>query len=102
MRFDRNTGDLLITLKAAPRLSWGTRPVHVHSSTLKRDESQRPSRVQQAEQVRVFREAWKAAGHVQRVARAAQPPLALTGAAACETTGQATCPVWGALMDERI
>ena len=37
--------------------------MHLQSSTLKKDESDRPFHVQQAEQIRVFREAWKAAGH---------------------------------------
>jgi alkanesulfonate monooxygenase SsuD/methylene tetrahydromethanopterin reductase-like flavin-dependent oxidoreductase (luciferase family) len=39
--------------------------MHLQSSTLKMDESGRPFHVQQAEQVRVFREAWKAAGHAR-------------------------------------
>jgi alkanesulfonate monooxygenase SsuD/methylene tetrahydromethanopterin reductase-like flavin-dependent oxidoreductase (luciferase family) len=33
------------------------------SSTLKTDESGRPFHIQQAEQIRLFREAWAAAGH---------------------------------------
>ena len=37
--------------------------MNLQSSTLKNDESGRPFHVQQAEQIRVFREAWKAAGH---------------------------------------
>jgi alkanesulfonate monooxygenase SsuD/methylene tetrahydromethanopterin reductase-like flavin-dependent oxidoreductase (luciferase family) len=37
--------------------------MHLQSSTLKTDESGRPFHVQQAEQIRLFREAWKAAGH---------------------------------------
>ena len=37
--------------------------MNLQSSTLKIDESGRPFHVQQAEQIRVFREAWKAAGH---------------------------------------
>ena len=39
--------------------------MHMQSSTLKNDESGRPFHVQQAEQIRVFREAWKAAGHAR-------------------------------------
>ena len=37
--------------------------MHLQSSTLKEDENDRPFHVQQAEQIRVFRKAWKAAGH---------------------------------------
>jgi alkanesulfonate monooxygenase SsuD/methylene tetrahydromethanopterin reductase-like flavin-dependent oxidoreductase (luciferase family) len=37
--------------------------MNLQSSTLKNDESGRPFHVQQAEQIRIFREAWKAAGH---------------------------------------
>jgi alkanesulfonate monooxygenase SsuD/methylene tetrahydromethanopterin reductase-like flavin-dependent oxidoreductase (luciferase family) len=39
--------------------------MNMQSSTLKNDESGRPFHVQQAEQIRVFREAWKAAGHTR-------------------------------------
>jgi alkanesulfonate monooxygenase SsuD/methylene tetrahydromethanopterin reductase-like flavin-dependent oxidoreductase (luciferase family) len=39
--------------------------MNLQSSTLKNDESGRPFHVQQAEQIRIFREAWKAAGHVR-------------------------------------
>jgi alkanesulfonate monooxygenase SsuD/methylene tetrahydromethanopterin reductase-like flavin-dependent oxidoreductase (luciferase family) len=39
--------------------------MHLQSSTLKSDESGRPFHVQQAEQIRIFREAWKAAGHAR-------------------------------------
>jgi alkanesulfonate monooxygenase SsuD/methylene tetrahydromethanopterin reductase-like flavin-dependent oxidoreductase (luciferase family) len=39
--------------------------MHLQSSTLKEDESGRPFHVQQAEQIRVFRAAWKAAGHTR-------------------------------------
>ena len=35
----------------------------MQSSTLKNDESGRPLHIQQAEQIRIFREAWQAAGH---------------------------------------
>jgi alkanesulfonate monooxygenase SsuD/methylene tetrahydromethanopterin reductase-like flavin-dependent oxidoreductase (luciferase family) len=37
--------------------------MNLQSSTLKNDESGRPFHVQQAEQIRIFREMWKAAGH---------------------------------------
>ncbi|MBV0891121.1 LLM class flavin-dependent oxidoreductase [Paracoccus sp. Z118] len=37
--------------------------MHLQSSTLKTDESGEPLHVQQARQIRAFREAWKAAGH---------------------------------------
>jgi alkanesulfonate monooxygenase SsuD/methylene tetrahydromethanopterin reductase-like flavin-dependent oxidoreductase (luciferase family) len=37
--------------------------MNMQSSTLKIDESGRPFHVQQAEQIRTFREAWKTAGH---------------------------------------
>src|SRR5579872_6744555 len=37
--------------------------MNLQSSTLKNDESGRPFHVQQAEQIRIFREAWKTAGH---------------------------------------
>jgi alkanesulfonate monooxygenase SsuD/methylene tetrahydromethanopterin reductase-like flavin-dependent oxidoreductase (luciferase family) len=39
--------------------------MHLQSSTLKSDESGRPFHVQQAEQIRLFRAAWKAAGHTR-------------------------------------
>jgi alkanesulfonate monooxygenase SsuD/methylene tetrahydromethanopterin reductase-like flavin-dependent oxidoreductase (luciferase family) len=39
--------------------------MHLQSSTLKSDESGRPFHVQQAEQIRIFREAWQAAGHAR-------------------------------------
>lgn len=43
--------------------------MHLQSSTLKQDESGEPLAVQQARQIRAYREAWKAAGH-KRPARA--------------------------------
>ena len=39
--------------------------MNMQSSTLKNDESGQPFHVQQAEQIRIFREAWKAAGHAR-------------------------------------
>ena len=39
--------------------------MNLQSSTLKIDESGRPFHVQQAEQIRKFREAWQAAGHAR-------------------------------------
>jgi alkanesulfonate monooxygenase SsuD/methylene tetrahydromethanopterin reductase-like flavin-dependent oxidoreductase (luciferase family) len=39
--------------------------MNLQSSTLKNDESGRPFHIQQAEQIRTFREAWKAAGHTR-------------------------------------
>ena len=39
--------------------------MNLQSSTLKIDESGKPFHVQQAEQIRVYREAWKAAGHAR-------------------------------------
>jgi alkanesulfonate monooxygenase SsuD/methylene tetrahydromethanopterin reductase-like flavin-dependent oxidoreductase (luciferase family) len=39
--------------------------MNMQSSTLKNDESGKPFHVQQAEQIRIFREAWKAAGHAR-------------------------------------
>src|SRR5665213_171853 len=39
--------------------------MNLQNSTLKNDESGRPFHVQQAEQIRIFREAWKAAGHAR-------------------------------------
>jgi alkanesulfonate monooxygenase SsuD/methylene tetrahydromethanopterin reductase-like flavin-dependent oxidoreductase (luciferase family) len=39
--------------------------LHLQSSTLKSDESGKPFHVQQAEQIRMFREAWTAAGHTR-------------------------------------
>ena len=39
--------------------------MNLQSSTLKIDESGRPFHVQQAEQIRIFRAAWKAAGHAR-------------------------------------
>jgi alkanesulfonate monooxygenase SsuD/methylene tetrahydromethanopterin reductase-like flavin-dependent oxidoreductase (luciferase family) len=39
--------------------------MNLQSSTLKNDEDGRPFHIQQAEQIRIFREAWKAAGHVR-------------------------------------
>jgi alkanesulfonate monooxygenase SsuD/methylene tetrahydromethanopterin reductase-like flavin-dependent oxidoreductase (luciferase family) len=40
--------------------------MNLQSSTLKYDESGRPFHVQQAEQIRVFRDAWTAHGHARR------------------------------------
>ncbi|HXX04214.1 MAG TPA: LLM class flavin-dependent oxidoreductase, partial [Xanthobacteraceae bacterium] len=40
--------------------------MNLQSSTLKNDENGRPFHIQQAEQIRVFREAWKAAGHARQ------------------------------------
>jgi alkanesulfonate monooxygenase SsuD/methylene tetrahydromethanopterin reductase-like flavin-dependent oxidoreductase (luciferase family) len=40
--------------------------MNLQSSTLKIDESGRPFHVQQAEQIRIFREAWKTAGHARQ------------------------------------
>jgi len=42
--------------------------MNLQSSTLKNDESGRPFHVQQAEQIRIYRDAWKTAGH-ERVPR---------------------------------
>jgi alkanesulfonate monooxygenase SsuD/methylene tetrahydromethanopterin reductase-like flavin-dependent oxidoreductase (luciferase family) len=39
--------------------------MHLQSSTLKIDESGKPFHVQQAEQIRAYRAAWKAAGHAR-------------------------------------
>jgi alkanesulfonate monooxygenase SsuD/methylene tetrahydromethanopterin reductase-like flavin-dependent oxidoreductase (luciferase family) len=39
--------------------------MNLQSSTLKNDESGRPFHVQQAEQIRIFREAWKTTGHAR-------------------------------------
>jgi len=39
--------------------------MNLQSSTLKFDESGKPFHVQQAEQIRLYREAWKAAGHTR-------------------------------------
>jgi alkanesulfonate monooxygenase SsuD/methylene tetrahydromethanopterin reductase-like flavin-dependent oxidoreductase (luciferase family) len=39
--------------------------MNLQSSTLKNDESGRPFHVQQAEQIRIFRDAWKTAGHAR-------------------------------------
>ena len=39
--------------------------MNLQSSTLKNDESGRPFHVQQAEQIQIFRKAWKAAGHAR-------------------------------------
>ena len=41
--------------------------INLQSSTLKNDESGRPFHIQQAEQIRIFREAWKAAGHAREL-----------------------------------
>ncbi|HXD79432.1 MAG TPA: LLM class flavin-dependent oxidoreductase [Puia sp.] len=40
--------------------------MHLQSSTLKFDESGKPFHVQQAEQIRFYREAWKKAGHQRK------------------------------------
>jgi alkanesulfonate monooxygenase SsuD/methylene tetrahydromethanopterin reductase-like flavin-dependent oxidoreductase (luciferase family) len=45
---------------------WGAKlGMNLQSSTLKNDESGKPFHIQQAEQIRVFREAWKEAGHAR-------------------------------------
>jgi alkanesulfonate monooxygenase SsuD/methylene tetrahydromethanopterin reductase-like flavin-dependent oxidoreductase (luciferase family) len=43
----------------------GTLGMNLQSSTLKTDETGQPFHVQQAEQIRAFRDAWKAAGHTR-------------------------------------
>jgi alkanesulfonate monooxygenase SsuD/methylene tetrahydromethanopterin reductase-like flavin-dependent oxidoreductase (luciferase family) len=46
--------------------SWAAKlGMNLQSSTLKNDENGRPFHEQQAEQIRVFREGWKAAGHAR-------------------------------------
>jgi alkanesulfonate monooxygenase SsuD/methylene tetrahydromethanopterin reductase-like flavin-dependent oxidoreductase (luciferase family) len=46
--------------------AWGAKlGMNLQSSTLKNDESGKPFHIQQADQIRVFREAWKAAGHTR-------------------------------------
>ena len=57
--------------------------MNLQSSTLKNDESGRPFHVQQAEQIRIFREAWKTAGHVR------EPRLAQLQASAGDDVGRA-------------
>ena len=45
---------------------WGARlGMNLQSSTLKQDESGKPFHIQQAEQIRAFREAWTEAGHAR-------------------------------------
>ena len=45
---------------------WAARlGMNLQSSTLKFDESGKPFHIQQAEQIRIYREAWKAAGHAR-------------------------------------
>ena len=45
---------------------WAARTgMNLQSSTLKDDETGQPFHVQQAEQIRAFRDAWKAAGHIR-------------------------------------
>jgi alkanesulfonate monooxygenase SsuD/methylene tetrahydromethanopterin reductase-like flavin-dependent oxidoreductase (luciferase family) len=47
--------------------AWAARlGMNLQCSTLKNDESGRPLHVQQAEQIRTFRETWKAAGHTRQ------------------------------------
>src|ERR1700719_5175895 len=41
--------------------------MNMQSSTLKNEDSGRPFHIQQAEQIRIFREAWKAAGHAREL-----------------------------------
>ncbi|RYY56775.1 MAG: LLM class flavin-dependent oxidoreductase [Chitinophagaceae bacterium] len=41
------------------------RGMHLQSSTLKFDESGKPFHIQQAEQIRLYRDAWKKAGHTR-------------------------------------
>jgi hypothetical protein len=47
--------------------------MNLQSSTLKDDESGEPFHVQQAEQIRAYREAWKEAGTSPHAARLGQP-----------------------------
>src|SRR6185369_8115871 len=39
--------------------------MHLQSSTLKFDENGKPFHIQQAEQIRLYKEAWKKAGHLR-------------------------------------
>lgn len=43
----------------------GQQGINLQSSTLKYDESGKPFHIQQAEQIRLYREAWKQAGHTR-------------------------------------
>ena len=47
--------------------------MNLQSSTLKGDESGKPFHVQQAEQIQVYRTAWREAGHDARAAGLGQP-----------------------------
>ena len=47
--------------------------MNLQSSTLKFDESGEPFHVQQAKQIRAYRDAWKEAGHARAAARLGQP-----------------------------
>jgi len=42
--------------------------MNLQSSTLKFDEGGKPFHIQQADQIRAYREAWKMAGHATRAA----------------------------------
>ena len=66
------------------RIWWGAAPtptaewaakmgMNLQSSTLVFDETGKPFHVQQAEQIRAYKAAWKAAGHTRAAARLGQP-----------------------------
>src|SRR5207247_7619050 len=51
---------------ALPISEWAAKSgMNLQSSTLKFDEGGKPFHIQQAEQIRLYREAWKAAGHAR-------------------------------------
>ena len=57
-----------------PRRVWAAKlGMNLQSSTLKFDETGEPFHVQQAEQIRAYRAAWKEAGHARDAARLGQP-----------------------------
>lgn len=51
--------------------------MHLQSSTLKYDENGKPFHIQQAEQIRLYKEAWKAAGHLVNPAFRSVDPYSL-------------------------
>ncbi|WEK00155.1 MAG: hypothetical protein P0Y59_00175 [Candidatus Sphingomonas phytovorans] len=57
-------------LRSNATASWAAKQgMNLQSSTLKADETGEPFHVQQAKQIRLYREAWKEAGHQRGAAR---------------------------------
>ncbi len=64
--FGRSSGSYLVGAASDATAIWAAKlGMNLQSSTLKKDESGEPLHIQQAKQIRAYREAWKEAGHTR-------------------------------------